>query len=125
MKNKKGVDGAARLCRAQLIALLTIAAVVSIWAGLQASGSILLGGLVSVLPTAYFARVVFRYNGAGAAQHIVKCFYKGEAIKMFLTFGLFALIFKTLDIVPLAFMVGFIAAQMMFWFAPFIFDNKR
>ncbi len=125
MKNKQGVEGASRLFRAQSLTVMVVSIALLIISGLHASASVFLGGLVSILPTAYFAKTAFRYNGACAAQQIVKSFYKGEAIKMLLTFSLFALIFKTLNIVPLAFMVGFIVAQMMFWFAPVIFDNKR
>jgi ATP synthase protein I len=125
VKNKQGVEGAARLIRAQLLTVLVMSITVILTSGLHSGASVFLGGLVSVLPTAYFAKIAFRYNGACAAQQIVNCFYKGEAIKMLLTFSLFALIFKTLNIVPLAFIVGFIVAQMMFWFAPLIFDNKR
>lgn len=125
MKNKQGIEGAARLLRAQLLTLIVLSVLVILNSGLQASASVMLGGLVSTLPTAYFARTAFRYNGARAARQIVNSFYKGEAIKMLLTFSLFALIFKTLNIVPLAFIIGFIVAQTIFWFAPFFFDNKR
>ena len=125
VNNKQGVEGAARLFRAQLLTVLVMSIIILLTSGLHASASVILGGLVSILPTAYFAKVAFRYNGACAAQQIVNSFYKGQAIKMLLTFSLFALIFKTLNIVPLAFIAGFIVAQMMFWFAPLIFDNKR
>lgn len=92
---------------------------------IQASGSVILGGLISALPTAYFARMTFKYYGACAAKKIVNSFYKGEAMKIMLTVALFALVYKTLPIEPFGFLAGFIAAQMMIWFAPIIFDNKR
>lgn len=125
MKNKQGIEVAARLLRAQMLMLLIMSTVLIFTSSLWVGASFMLGGIVNILPTAYFAKTVFRYNGACAARQIVNSFYKGEAIKMLLTFTLFALIFKTLNIVPLAFIVGFIVAQMIFWFAPLIFDNKR
>lgn len=125
MKNKQGIEGAKRLFLAQLSTILMFSISVLFICGSYTSISIFLGGMMSVLPTAYFAKMAFKYNGAREAQQIVKSFYKGEAIKILLTISAFTLIFKTLHIVPSAFMVGFIVAQMMFWFAPLIFDNKR
>lgn len=125
MKNKQGIEGAARLIRSQLAIALVVSLIVLLASDLHASISVFLGALVSVLPTACFAKMAFRYHGACAAQKIVSCFYKGEAIKMALTFGLFAFVFKMTNIAPLEFMVGFIVAQMMFWFTPLIVDNKR
>lgn len=125
VKNKQGIEGAARLFRAQLIVMFVVSIAAFLVSGLHASISILLGGLVSALPNVYFARMLFRHHGAMAASKIVNSFYKGEAMKMLLTISLFALTFKYLNIVPLVFIVGFIAVQLVFWFAPLIFDNKR
>lgn len=125
VNNKQGMNGAFKLLQVQLLVMFVLSAFVFIATGMHAASSIVLGGLVSALPNAYFAKVLFRYHGALVAQKIVRSFYKGEAIKLLLTFSLFALIFKMINVVPMAFMIGFIAAQMVFWFAPFIFDNKR
>ncbi len=125
MSNEQGMKGAARLFRAQLLVMIIASIIAFLISGSHASASILVGGLVSALPNAYFARMLFRYEGAHAAQKIVNSFYKGEAMKMLLTIALFALTFKYLNVVPLAFIVGFIVVQMLFWFAPLIFDNKR
>ena len=125
MKNKQGIEGAKRLFLAQLSTVLMMSIIALFISCLHSSASVFIGGLVSILPTAYFAKIAFKYNGACAAQQIVRSFYKGEAIKMLLTISVVALIFKMVHIVPFAFMVGFIVAQMIFWFAPLIFDNKR
>lgn len=125
MSNKQGIEGAARLFRAQLLVMLIASIMALCISGFHAALSILLGGLVSALPNVYFARMVFRHHGAQAAQKIVSSFYKGEAMKLLLTIGLFALTFKYLDVAPLAFIVGFIVVQMLFLFAPLIVDNKR
>jgi ATP synthase protein I len=125
VNNKQGLQGAARLFRVQLLVVLMVALIAFMVIGVIAAWSVVLGGLVSALPNAYFARKVFKYHGAQAAHKIVNSFYMGEAVKILLTFALFALIFKTLPIVPLALIFGFIVAQLMFWFAPFIFYNKR
>lgn len=125
MKNKRGIQGAHRLFRVQLVTMLVISSVVFVVSGIRPSASVLLGGLVSIVTNGHFAWIMFRYHGAKNARKIVNSFYKGEAIKMLLTVCLFALIFKNIKVVPLAFFAGFIVAQMMIWFAPLIFDNKR
>ena len=92
--------------------------------GTTASLSALLGGLISVIPNAYFATQLFRHHGAQAAKKIVRGFYKGEAAKLFLTMILFALVFKFVHIVPWLFFAVYIAVQMVLWFAPLIFNSK-
>ncbi|WP_394241162.1 F0F1 ATP synthase subunit I [Halopseudomonas laoshanensis] len=52
----------------------------------------LLGGLVALVPNAYFAYRVYRYSGARSAQAIVREFYSGEAGKIILTAALFVLV---------------------------------
>lgn len=80
-----------------------IAAQVVVAIGLGAAGlmllntvsaySLLIGGLISAVPNAYFARKAFRYRGARATQQIVRSMYIGEAIKLLLTGAGFALSF--------------------------------
>lgn len=96
-----------------------------IYMGVGATQSVLLGGMVSVVPNAYFARKLFQHQGARAARQIVNGFYTGEAFKLALTFVLFAMVFKFFKIDPLVFFAAYILAQMVFWFAPLIFDNNR
>lgn len=55
--------------------------------------SLLIGGLISVLPNAYFARQVFKYAGAAYAREVNQSFYRAEAGKFIATVGLFAATF--------------------------------
>lgn len=55
--------------------------------------SVLLGGLISIAPNAYFARWAFRYSGARAASDVARSFYRGEAGKFVLTVVMFAGVF--------------------------------
>ncbi len=125
MNNGHGLKGAVRLFRMQWVIIFVISIITLLVSSVQAAVSVLLGGLVSIIPNMYFARMLFKYHGAQAARKIVNSFYKGEAIKMLLTVSLFALVFKSLKVVPLAFFAGFIVAQLLIWFAPLFFDNKR
>ena len=109
----------------QLIVSLFIAMIAVIVSGPQAAISGILGGVVCVVPNIYFVKQLFKYKGARAARQIVNGFYKGEALKLLLTIALFVLVFKLFVIKPLVFFPAFIAAQMMFWFAPLIRSIKR
>lgn len=75
-----------------------------------AAYSILLGGLVSIVPNSYFARKAFRYRGARNTPLIVKSFYAGETGKLIMTGVMFAIVFAGIKpLNPLAVIVSYIA----------------
>lgn len=127
MKNQQGLLGARRLILCQLGVTIVVALLATLLSSRIAGLSALLGGLVSALPNAYFARTMFQHQGANAAKQIVNGFYKGEALKMVLTIVLFTAVFKFFIIMPLVFFSVYILAQMVFWFAPLMFvsNNNR
>jgi ATP synthase protein I len=59
--------------------------------------SLLIGGLICLIPGTLFARKAFKYRGARSAGLIVKELYKGEAIKLVLMGAGFALSFIYID----------------------------
>lgn len=125
VRNRQGMWGARRVLLAQFSVALLIA-IIAAWAkGTSAAYSAVLGGLVCVVPNAYFARALFLHSGARAAKQIVNGFYRGEALKLMLSAALFTLVFKCFKVDPLVFFVAYMAAQMMVWFAPFIVVNKH
>ena len=96
----------------QLVATLLFAATFLMFSDTGIAVSILLGGLVSVVPNSYFVGQAVRYSGASNARNIVKSFMKGEMGKMSLTVVLFAAIFSFVEgINPAALVTGFIAVQ--------------
>jgi ATP synthase protein I len=123
VKNQHGLRGARRLLVCQLSMTMLVATIAALFWSMTAARSALLGGLVSIVPTAYFATTLFKHQGARAARQIVNSFYKGEALKIALTVILFALVFKFINIIPLVFLSVYIMVQMVFWFAPLIFSN--
>lgn len=125
VKNQQGLHGANQLFAWQLGITLLLASIAMVVSGLTAAESALLGGLVSIVPNAYFARKLFRHQGAHAAKQIVNSFYKGEASKIALSIMMFALVFKFFTIIPLIFFTVYIVVQMVFWFAPLIFTTKQ
>jgi ATP synthase protein I len=55
--------------------------------------SVALGGLISILPNAYFAHCVFRHAGARSMEKVVRSAYQGELVKLLLMGAGFALVF--------------------------------
>lgn len=86
--------------------------------------SALLGGVICAVPNAWFAYRSFAFQGARAANRIVKSFYKAEAVKLALTALLFGMTFKFVDpIEPLTLFIAFILVQMVHWLAPFLISR--
>ena len=77
-----------------LEAVLLGAAVIAAWMVDPAMArAIAMGGLVFLLPQAWFAERVFRRQGARIAQEVTQAFYRAEAGKFLLTAAGFAVAF--------------------------------
>ncbi len=74
--------------------------------------SLLCGGLVAIVPQAYFAAVIFRQRGAGAAQAIVRSSYIGEVGKFLLSMVGFAMVFVAVRPINGAAVFGGYAAML-------------
>ena len=83
-----------RISAAQLAVLLLIWAGLTSWNSTVAS-SFGLGGLVAIIPHAWFATGVFRRRGASAVRQVVAASYAAETGKFLLTVAGFALVFAT------------------------------
>lgn len=55
--------------------------------------SVLSGGLIAILPQAYFAALAFRWRGATSARAIARSSYAGETGKFLLSIAGFAAVF--------------------------------
>ncbi|MEC8859728.1 MAG: ATP synthase subunit I [Pseudomonadota bacterium] len=103
----------------QLLFLLLISALAAILAGWVSAYSLLIGGLISLIPGTLFASRVFKYRGARAAQMIAREVYRGEAIKLVLSAASFALSFiyvEPLNVVALfsGFVLVYLAGVVLF-----------
>ena len=125
MNKQLSKRGIVRLWLVQLGTTLIFAALCALVSGANAASSALLGGMVCIVPNAYFARKLFKYQGARSAKQIVNSFYKGEAIKIILSVILFSAVFAWVKITPLAFFASYIMILMTHWFAPLIIVNKQ
>lgn len=73
--------------------MLVLAAVAAGLVDPLAGRSLLIGGLLFLLPQAWFGWRVFRHSGAKFAQQVARGFYRAEAGKFLLTGAGFALVF--------------------------------
>ena len=72
--------------------------------------SALSGGLIAILPQAYFAALVFRWRGAKSAEAIARSGYVGEVGKFLLSVAGFAAVFIAVrPIEGLAVFAGYLA----------------
>ena len=72
--------------------------------------SVLSGGMVAIVPQAYFAALAFRWRGARSAGAIARSSYVGEMGKFFLSIAGFAVVFAALrPIDGLAVFAGYLA----------------
>jgi ATP synthase protein I len=79
-----------------------------------------LGGLICAVPQALLARWLFAYYRASASKRIVQKFYLGELFKLLFTGLLFVgALLKWPNQAP-ELLLGFISAQLGFWFAPYL-----
>lgn len=125
MKNQQGLHGARRLFLMQLRITAVVSVLVWMFLGVSSARSVLLGGLVCLVPQALFARVLFRDQRARFSQQIVKRAYRGEAIKLLMSAALFAMVFRWMDVVPVMFFAGYFLIHVTFWFAPKFFRGNQ
>lgn len=120
--NKLGII---KLWSLQLAVTLIVATLCALMYNTNAAISAMLGGLVCIIPNAYFARNVFKYQGARAAKQIVNSFFKGEALKLITSMILFTAVFVLYRVNPIAFFVSYIMVLMTHWVTPWIIVNKQ
>lgn len=76
------------------LAILVVAVIAIAPVDVTTAYSILIGGMIQIVPQAYFTRLAFRYVGAKQAPKILRAIHKGETGKLLLTAVFFALAFS-------------------------------
>ncbi|RAP37415.1 hypothetical protein B1207_04370 [Legionella quinlivanii] len=125
MKLDNNVNGVKKLQEIQLLLILIIVFTTLLIKDREAGISAFLGGMIALLPSLLFAKLLFKYRGARAARQIVKNFYLGEFIKIGSSIFLFVLVFSTYKVQPLAFFLTYIVVVISHWFSPLLIDNQR
>lgn len=120
-----GKQVANRLLLVQALVTVFIS-IIALLDTVEASYSALIGGGISFLANAYFARKAFAYSGAGAAKQIMNSFYKGEAGKFVITAVLFMLALKFVpNIKPVVLLLSFLAVYFVYFFSPLLMTKKQ
>jgi ATP synthase protein I len=85
-----------RIAVTQLVVLVLVGLTLSMLDQVKAY-SLLSGGLIAIVPQAYFAARVFRLTGAKSAKAIARASYSGEIGKFVLTAAGFAVVFAAIS----------------------------
>lgn len=97
-----------RITLAQLAILVFMCLPLLAWDVVQA-WSVAAGGLIAIIPQAYFAHLAFRRRGATAARAMARAGYAGEVGKFLLSVAGFAVVFATVrPIHGLSVFIGFL-----------------
>jgi ATP synthase protein I len=83
----------------------------------RAALSAVLGGGISSVATFAMALLSFRKGAATDPLRAIRAFFVGEAAKVAVVIVLFVAVLKTMKIVPLAMLSGYIATFLVFWIA--------
>lgn len=108
------------------LAVTCLASLSLLGSGNEAAKSVLLGGLICILPNAYLAFKLNSKKHAANPNKFVSTLFAAEAGKIVLTGALFAIVFATQKwILPLVLMGGFVLAQITHWLVPVISDVMK
>ena len=103
-----------RITLVQLVLLPLLCAGLWLLRGQVSAVSVLCGGLVAILPQAYFAARAFRWRGASAARQIARASYAGEIGKFILSVAGFALVVAAVrPIEGAAVFIGYLAMLLI------------
>jgi ATP synthase protein I len=92
------------------LALLVSLSLISLASNKVFAYSVFSGGLIAIVPQAYFAALAFRWRGARSAKAIARSSYAGELGKFVLSVAGFALVFAVLrPINSPAVFIGYVA----------------
>jgi ATP synthase protein I len=114
-KPLRGAAIARAVCLVQLVILALAALLVGVTWGRPQAIAAGYGGLVAVVPTAYFALQALILSEGKAPAKVVGAFYRGEAGKFVLTAALFAIGVKLFAPDFLYLMCTFVACQLVYW----------
>ena len=121
---KKSQRAGLKLVVFQLLIVLIIALISTVFFSVKSGYSALAGGITFLLPNFIFVLMTFAHAGARQTQLVLRGFYAGEAIKLFLTVLLLVLFLKYGALSLTAFYISFSILIVSQWLAPFFFYNN-
>lgn len=127
--NQKQRQAAYKVVLAQLVMTVVMALLVLL-RDKNLAIAVFVGATISLIASAYFTLKVFRYSGVHHSQQVVKSFYAGETGKFVITFVLFAMAFKWLEILKetqnaFALLLAFFIVHTTAWISPLLLSAKK
>jgi ATP synthase protein I len=114
-----------RVALYQLSLLLLVCGVLLLFGDVR-GWSVMTGGLIQIIPQAWFTRQAYRYTGARQVHLVVRAIYQGETGKVALTAALFVITFVVLkNLNFLVLMSTFIVMIPVQWFFTVRILNHR
>lgn len=104
----------------QSIVALMIVVLMAVMGSRQDSLSALVAGVVCVIANTYFARRIFRYQGAQEIKKFIRAYFLGELTKLGLIIVLMLLALVLLKIKPMPFLLTFVVLQLTMSFLPLV-----
>ncbi|MCG6201768.1 ATP synthase subunit I [Psychromonas antarctica] len=122
---KKSLKPGLYLLGFQLLLVLFIALILTVFFSVKSGYSGFAGGITFVLPNLIFVLMAFTHAGASKSKLIVRGFFVGEAIKIFFTVILLSVFLKYGVLSLSAFYISFLLLVISQWLAPFFFDYNN
>lgn len=104
----------------QSVIALIIVVLMAVLGGWQDSLSALIAGVICVVANSYFARRIFRYQGAQNVKKFIRAYFLGELTKLGIIIVLMLLALMVLKIKAMPFLLTFIALQLAMSFMPLV-----
>lgn len=113
-----------RLVSFQLLLVFSITLILILFFSTKSGFSGFAGGITFVLPNFIFVLLAFAHAGASKSKLVLRGFFAGEAIKLFLTVILFSVFLKYATLSLPAYYISFSLLVVSQWLAPFFFNNN-
>lgn len=106
---------AIRVVVGQLVITALLMGLSLLAAGSQAALSVLVGGVIGIVATAYMAYAVMRPGTTNSAAHAARGFFIGWIVKVVMTITLLVIAFKSKSVAPLFLVIGYAATHLAYW----------
>lgn len=120
---KKSQKAGLKLVSFQLLLVLCIALILTVFFSAESGFSGFAGGITFLLPNMIFVYMAFAHAGASKSKLVVRGIMGGEAIKIFSTVILFALFLGFASLSLTAYYVSFASLVASQWLAPLFFSR--
>ena len=99
---------------------MLIVTFMTIFANWQDGFSALIAGVICVIANTYFAKRIFRYQGAQDVKKFIRAYFLGELSKLGIIIVLMLLALTILKVKAMPFLLTFVILQIMMSFTPLV-----